>query len=88
MDVFHDRSNSQSSDYDWFIDNYDKIVDEFGTGYIVIKNKTVLGRYTSYAEGVRTTMLHEPIGTFIVQKCSGNPSDDVEYINTTSCDDH
>lgn len=72
----------QNSDYNWFVDNCAKLFQEFGPVYLVIKNKTVLGSYNSYAEGVRAALLCEAPGTFIVQKCGGDESAYTNYISS------
>lgn len=41
----------QDRDYSWFIDNLPMLYQKYGDDYIVIKNKNVIGRYKSFAEG-------------------------------------
>ena len=60
-------------DFDWFVENYDTLHEQYGNGFLAIKNKTVLGVYPSYAEGVKETQKTEELGTFIVQECNGSP---------------
>lgn len=72
----------QNSDYKWFVDNCKKLFQEFGPVYLVIKNKTVLGSYESYAAGVRAALLCEAPGTFIVQKCGSDESAYTNYISS------
>lgn len=64
----------QHSDYEWFLANYDDLFKKYGVSYLAIKNKQVLGKYSSYAEGVHETEKTEPLGSFIVQFCNGNES--------------
>ena len=59
-----------NEDFEWFIENYSKFQKEYGNAFIVIKDKNVLGVYSSYAEGVRITSQTEELGTFIVQECA------------------
>ena len=59
----------QEQDYFWFEENYPELQKKFGDAFLAIKNKTVLGSYSTYAEGVRTTEKTEELGTFIVQEC-------------------
>lgn len=70
----------QDRDYDWFLSNYNFIFDEYGSSYVAIKNRRVLGSYRSYAEGVRETMKKHKLGSFIVQLCNGDPSGYTGYI--------
>ena len=72
--------NIQDTDFKWFIDNYADIYTKYGTAYLAIKNKKVLGKYPSYAEAVRKTSATEQLGTFIVQLCNGNESGYTNYI--------
>ena len=58
------------NEYQWFLDNYSDLFRQYGTSFLAIKNKTVLGVYRSYAEGVRKTLLKEEAGTFIVQNAT------------------
>ena len=60
----------QSSDFKWFCDHYDELFTTFGRSFLAIKDKSVIGRYDSFADGVRETAKTEPMGTFIVQECT------------------
>ena len=55
--------------YEWFVSQYDELSRIYGDSFIVIKNKSVLNSYASYAEAVIETQKTEPLGTFIVQEC-------------------
>lgn len=68
------------SDYNWFLENYDQLFQKYGECYLVIKNKVVLGKFSSYGEGVRGALKTEEPGTFIVQHCNGNESGYTNYI--------
>lgn len=67
-------------DFEWFVANYTNLFEQYGSCYIAIKNKQVLGSYPSYAEGVTVTSANEPLGTFIVQKCDGTEAGYTNYI--------
>ena len=62
----------QEADYQWFLENYQQLYEKYGVAYLVIKNRTVLGVYSSYAEALHETEKTEPIGSFIIQFCNGN----------------
>ena len=64
----------QSEDFKWFIKNYKMLFNRYGVSYLAIKNKRVLGCYSSYSDGVHETLRTEEIGTFIVQECNGDES--------------
>lgn len=70
----------QNSDYKWFIDNFSSLFKEYGTAYLAIKNKSVIGVYKTYADGVRGSLTTEEPGTFIVQKCGSDESAYTNYI--------
>lgn len=72
----------QESDYKWFIENYDSLFKHYGNAFLAIKDKRVLGVYSSYAEGVRKTSEAEEMGSFIVQKCNGDTSGYTNYISS------
>lgn len=71
----------QLSDFKWFQRNNAKLYAKYGCSYLAIKNKKVLGVFSSYAEGVRETANTEKLGTFIVQHCTGDKSGYTNYIN-------
>lgn len=61
----------QSEDFAWFVDNYEELFLEYGVSYLAIKNKAVIGVYSTLIDGIKETVKTEPLGTFIVQKCDG-----------------
>lgn len=67
-------------DYKWFLDNYGDLYNQYGETFLAIKNKTVIGIYRTYAEGVKNTSRTEDIGTFIIQKCGKDDSSYTNYI--------
>lgn len=70
----------QDTDYRWFVDNYQDLFHEYGENYLAIKDKRVIGAYSSFGEAVRKTAEKEPLGSFIVQLCNGNESAYTNYI--------
>lgn len=72
----------QESDFLWFKEHCPDLFRKFGEKYIAIKNKSVIGVYNTYAEGVRSALKTEQAGTFIVQKCGEDESAYTEYINS------
>ncbi len=67
-------------DFNWFIDNYDQLFNEYGHKFLVIKDQKVLGSYNSPVEAINETSKTEQRGTFIVQECNGNESGYTNYI--------
>lgn len=70
----------QIDDFNWFIDNYSNLHKNYGTCYLVIKDKSILGSYDNYGKAVNETSEHEQPGTFIVQFCNGDESGYTNYI--------
>lgn len=75
-------ADMQNADYEWFLEHCSELFNKFGNTYLAIKNKTVLGAYSTYAEGVKTTLKTEQIGTFIVQLCGSDESAYTNYISS------
>ncbi|MBQ7152997.1 MAG: hypothetical protein IJR83_03550 [Clostridia bacterium] len=76
--------NTQKSDFKWYKRNLRKLYEQYGDCYLAIKKKTVLGAYSSFAEGVHETEKREKLGTFIVQKCGPDESAYTETMLTLS----
>lgn len=70
----------QNSDFEWFVQNILKLYKLYGNKYIAIKNKTVLGVYDSYSEGIEQTRTTEELGTFIVQELGSDESVYTAYL--------
>jgi len=64
----------QDRDFEWFLENYDDIYKKYGHSFVSIKNKKILGAYSSVRKAVDATEKHEKLGTFIVQECNGDSS--------------
>ena len=63
-------ASRQEKDYEWFLDNFLDLYNRYGQSFLAIKNKTVIGVYTSFHEAIENTRLTEELGTFIIQECS------------------
>ena len=74
----------QSADFEWFKANIDALYDQYGSAFLAIKDRTILGVYETYGEGVRSTMEDEQLGTFIVQRCGQGEEAYTNYIASTS----
>ena len=69
-------------DYKWFVENLDNLYKEYGDVYLAIKEKKVIGVFSSYAEGVKEMSKKEELGTFIIQKCGKDKSAYTNYISS------
>jgi hypothetical protein len=57
-------------EFDFFIQNQEKLFKKYPGKYIVIKNNKILGSYPSISEAISETSKVEKLGTFLVQKCA------------------
>ena len=67
-------------DFKWFTDNYQKLFQQYGLCYIVIKDRTVLGTYQSADQAIAETTKDHPLGSFIVQLCNGDESGYTNFV--------
>jgi len=56
-------------EFDFFVNNQEKLVKKYRRKYIVIKDNQVLGAYNNLVEAIRETTKIEKLGTFLVQEC-------------------
>lgn len=71
-----------NKDFAWFIKNYKALYDKYGSCFVAIKNAEVIGKYRSYAEGVKEVQKKEKLGTFIVQEVGKDESCYTNYISS------
>ena len=76
-----DGTNIQDEDFRWYIENFSQLYDQYGSCYVAIKNKAVIGVYDSFAKGVLETQKTEEAGTFIIQQCAKSFEECIEYIS-------
>ena len=62
----------RASDFDFFIDNFDALFEKYGRCYLAIKDREILGQFSSAAEAVDHLSGEYDPGTYIVQKCFGD----------------
>jgi hypothetical protein len=70
--AYDERKNAMVTDFQYFLENLDRLFSEYGNKYIAIKNKTILGVYDDFVEAITNTAKTESMGSFIVQHCSNN----------------
>lgn len=74
-------NDCQQEDFEWFLEHYNEFYEQYGVCYLGIKNKEVIGIYTSYAEGVQLCKEQGyELGTFIIQYCNGKESGYTMYM--------
>ena len=72
----------QDSDFEWFKENMPSLYGRYGHCFLAIKDKEVIGRYDTYAEGVMEASKIAGLGTFIVQECGKDESAYTNYISS------
>lgn len=78
------KSLPLEKEFKYYLDNQDKLVKKYKGKVIVIKNKKVIGVYDSEAEAVQETSKNEPLGTFLVQKCTPGEADYTVTLHSNS----
>ena len=59
----------QNQDYEYFLQNIDKLYKEYGHKFIAIKDFKILGAYDSFNVALENTLKKEELGTFLIQEC-------------------
>ena len=63
------------SDFDWFLGKYDFFYQKYGHKFFAIRHKTILGIYDNFDNALADNISKGfPVGTFIVQECTGDES--------------
>ena len=62
-------SEDLDGDFQYYLDNQDKLVEKYNGKIIVIRNMDVIGTFDDEAEAIEETSKLYPLGTFLVQKC-------------------
>ena len=69
----------QEHDFEWFVDNQEKLYSQYGDCTLVISDKKVYGTFDSSAKALDFALGKLGVGNFIIQECS---SDDSEITRT------
>lgn len=72
----------ENKDFKWFLENYNDLFLKYGRKFLAIKDQKVIGVYDEAGEAVRQTMKSEELGSFIVQKCTGDETGYTNYISS------
>ena len=56
-------------EFEYYIENQDKLVEKYEGKFLVIKNCKIIGIYDSELEAVNQTSKDHAVGTFLIQKC-------------------
>ncbi len=72
----------RKEDFDYFVNHYQELYDEYGHKFIAIKNSKILGIFDTEIEAITEMSKKHPLGTFIVQECNGDESGYTNYISS------
>ena len=62
---------SQSEDFDWFVENHEKLYESYPDKILVIQNKSVVFAGETFEEALGLACSNGlELGTFIIQECS------------------
>jgi hypothetical protein len=67
-----DLKQARLDDFNWFIDNYQSLFDQYGHKVLGIKNKNIIGVFDSEIEAADALAETEENGTYIIQECTGD----------------
>lgn len=67
------------SNFKYFNDNFEELCKSYLGKYIVIKDESVIGRYNSFDEAFNETIKTEEIGSFLIQLCSSDEDNNINY---------
>lgn len=56
-------------EFKYYLKNQDELVKKYGGKFIVLKDKKVIGVYSSHSEAYNETVKNEELGTFLIQHC-------------------
>jgi len=59
-------------DFNYFLENMNKLYRKYGNKFVVVKNQNVLGAYNDFNKALETTLKTEEMGTFLIQECFAN----------------
>lgn len=61
-------------DFDYFIQNYKELYQQYGHKFLAIKNKEVLGDFDSVPDAISQLSKEYEIGSYIIQECTDDDS--------------
>lgn len=56
-------------EFQYYLDNQEELVNKYNGKFIVIKNNSVIGAYSSHSEAYNESLKTEELGTFLIQHC-------------------
>lgn len=68
-------SPNLNNEFNFYLENQDKLLKEYEGKFVVIKDLKVIGSYNRIEEAVEETSKTHELGTFLVQKCTPGKDD-------------
>lgn len=65
-------ASTLQNEFEFFLKHQQEFARLYAGKFVVIKDRKVLGAFESEIEAVRVTSERHALGTFIVQKCTGD----------------
>ena len=69
-------------EFKWFLENQTCLLQKYKDKFVSVKGFKVIGAYESYIDAINETIKTEELSTFIIQKCSVDPSDYVNIVHS------
>lgn len=79
---------NRQRDFEYYVKNLQRLYNKYGSCYLVIRNKVILGAYKTIESALKATRKKYPMGAFIVQKCGPDESAYTERIMSFSFYQH
>ena len=67
------------ANYTYFKDNLDKLIEQYGGRFVVIKDAAIVADYSSFDEAYTNTIKTEALGTFLIQQCVNQENDGAHF---------
>ena len=64
----------RDADFEWFLQQYDKLYAEYGHKFFAIRNKEILDVFDSACNAIDSLAPQYEVGEYIVQECTGDES--------------
>jgi len=75
-------TNSLKQDYQYFIENREKLCREYNGKFVVIKNQKVIDVYDDKVNAYLETSKEHEAGTFIIQECTPDADIPIQMFHT------
>lgn len=74
--------NERKEDFNFFLENYQNIFKKYGSCFVAIRNKEIIGIFKTEKEAIDITSAQYELGQFIIQQCNGDETGYTNYITS------